>query len=351
MELYERDNHELDGMSRLSAAAQTVWSRHTMREAGSIMDRFRPHVLHVHNTFPLISPSVYDAAARRGIAVVQTLHNFRLICPQGLMLRNGRPCEDCVGRIPLPGVFHACYRHSHSQSAVLATMLTVHRALGTWHRRVSRFIALNAFCRDRFVAGGLPADRISIKPNSVDLPAPPRAARSGFLYVGRLSAEKGTQVLASAARSLSGIRIDVVGSGPEENALKGIDGLHHQGALASEAVYERMRCALALVLPSIWYENYPRTLVEAFACGLPVIASRLGAMAALVEDGKTGLLFEPGDGADLARKLSWAFENPDAMATMGGAARRQYERELSADANYAALMRIYTEAMNAAPTA
>lgn len=346
VQLYERDNHDLDGMARGAAALQTLWSRRTADEVGALIRDFQPDVLHVHNTFPLISPSIYSAAARRGVPVVQTLHNFRLVCPQAMMLRDGRPCESCVGRLPWPGVVHGCYRGSRAQTGVLAAMLATHRAAGTWRRRIQRYIALNEFCRERFVAGGLPAERIRVKPNFVDLPLLEPMPRLGFLFVGRLSPEKGTQVLADAT-SYEDLRssVRVAGTGPDEAALAGHPRLQMLGALSPGSVYEEMRRAVALVMPSIWYENFPRTLVEAFALGLPVIASRLGALASLVEDGRTGLLFTPGHAGDLASKLRWAENHPDRMAAMGQAARRHYERHLGRGENLRQLLQIYREAV------
>jgi glycosyltransferase involved in cell wall biosynthesis len=343
--LYERDNSDLAGIAAPQAAVQTLWSTRTTREVGTLLDEFQPQVMHVHNTFPLISPSIYWAAARRGVPVVQTLHNFRLLCPQALMLRDGRPCEDCVGHLPWPGVRHACYRESRAQTATLALMLAGHRALGTWQHRITRYIALNDFCRNRFIAGGLPAARIVVKGNSVDLPRPETLRRSNFLFVGRLSLEKGLAVLAQAADAPAlRSQILVAGTGPQAALLAGHERLQALGALPPAAVYQHMRQCLALVMPSIWYENFPRTLVEAFACGLPVIASRLGAMASLVEEGRTGLLFEAGNAADLATKLAWAENHPDRMAAMGQAARLHYERELTSEANCARLLEIYAEA-------
>lgn len=346
---YTRDNHDINRMSRASAVVQTMWSTRTTGELGEIFANRRPDVVHVHNTFPLISPSIYWVAARYRVPVVQTLHNFRLICPQAMLLREGKPCEDCVGKLPWRGVVHRCYRGSALQTGALATMLAGHRAIGTWSSQVTRYIALNEFCRERFIAGGLPADRIRVKPNFVDLPAPAAdGARNGFLFVGRLSEEKGIDVMMRAS-VLAGLpyAIRVAGTGPMVSILDGATGIQLLGAMAPDAIYREMRRSIALLLPSIWYENFPRTLVEAFACGLPVIASRLGAMAALIEDGVTGILFEPGNPTDLAHKLNWAAENPNQMLKMGRNARATYDRDLTADSNYRQLMAIYKDAMAA----
>lgn len=343
--LYSRHNDELAQMGRLEAAAGTLWSRRTAREVRALIAERRPDVVHVHNSFPLISPALHAAAHDAGVPVVQTLHNFRLLCPQAMLLREGRVCEDCVGRLPLPGVRHACYRGSRAQSGVLAGMLVLHRALGTWQTKVARYIALNAFCRDKFVEGGLPAARIVIKPNFVDLPRPPAQARQGLLYVGRLAPEKGIATLAQAAAKLPPGSLRIAGTGPELQHLQGLPAVTLLGALNGAQVADEMARAAALVMPSLWYENFPRTLVEAFACGLPVLASRLGALASLVEHGRTGWLVEPGDAAAWAQALRGALDDAPRLAAMGEAARALYEREYTAEANHRMLLAIYEEAI------
>lgn len=343
---YGRHNDEVGALGRLQLARDTVWSDRTARELREVLAGFRPDVVHVHNSFPLISPSLYWAAHGAGVPVVQTLHNFRLLCPQGLLLREGRVCEDCVGRVPWRGVLHRCYRGSATQTAAVAVMVQAHRALGTWRDKVDRYIALNEFCRTKFVEGGLPAARIRVKPNFVDLPAPPAQPRRGFLFVGRLAAEKGIGVLADAQSVRAGADpVRVAGTGPESDRLQGLRGLQLLGSLTPPQVYGQMASAVALVVPSIWYENFPRTVVEAYANELPVIASRLGALASLVEEGRTGLLFAPGDAADLARQLDWAAAHPQEMRRMGLAARRHYEAHLGGDANHLQLTAIYREAI------
>lgn len=342
VETYFRSNDDVAAMSSLSLARHTLWSNRTSHELAKLIRRFKPDVIHVHNTFPLMSPSLYWAAERAGIPVVQTLHNFRLMCLNALFLREGKVCEDCMGKLPWRGVARACYRGSHTASAALAGMLALHRGLGTYQNKVARYIALNGFCRDKFIEGGLPAERVEVKPNFVDFDAPPLTARVGMLFVGRLSVEKGVATLAEAMAVLPDMSLRVAGDGPEEELLAGVAGIARLGSMPSEAVRQEMACAVALVVPSIWYENFPRTIVEAFACGLPVIASRIGALADIVTDGVTGLLFEPANARDLADKLAWAQAHPEQMAEMGRKARAQYEAEFSAEVNYRRLMEIYT---------
>ncbi|MFY7866997.1 glycosyltransferase family 4 protein [Roseateles sp.] len=350
VELLERNNHDLAHMSRLSAAAQTFWSASTTDAVRDLAQRFKPDVMHVHNTFPLLSPSLYWACAAAGIPVVQTLHNFRLGCPQAMFLRDGVVCESCIGRFPLPAIKHGCYRGSRAQTAVLSGMLALHRGLGTWQNKVTRFIALNEFCRNKFVQMGLPAERLVIKPNFVD--APPffdGAQRKGFLFVGRLSPEKGVQTLAHAWQKVpKDAWLKVAGTGPESARLDGVARVEVLGSQSQVQIQSHMAAAMALVLPSIWYENFPRTLVEALAAGLPVIASRIGALADLVRDGETGLLFNPGDSDDLSRVLTWAAQHPQEMAQMGRQARIEYEAHYTPQKNLAQLLAIYEEAIRAA---
>lgn len=345
VETYFRSNDDVGSISSSTLALHTLWSPRTPRDLAATIERFLPDVIHSHNFFPLISPSLYWAAARAGMPVVQTLHNFRLMCLNALFLREGKLCEDCMGHVPWRGVTRACYRRSRPASAALAGMVTLHRTIGTWQNKVTRYIALNEFCRSKFIAGGLPAERIVVKPNFVDFDVPAEVDRSGFLFVGRLSVEKGIDVLVGAARAISDASIRVAGIGPEAACLADTKGVVPLGALTGEAVRIEMCRAMALVLPSIWYENFPRTLVEAFGCGLPVIASRIGALADLINEGVTGLLFEPGNSHDLAKKMIWAQQNPEEMAAMGRNARLLYEAEFTAERNYQQLLAIYQDAI------
>ncbi|MGH8640270.1 MAG: glycosyltransferase family 4 protein [Burkholderiales bacterium] len=345
VETYLRDNDELEKMKKMEAFTQALWSRRTSKDIARLVDAFRPDVIHVHNTFALVSSSLYWAAARAGIPVVQTLHNFRLMCVQAMFLHEGRVCEDCLGHLPWRGVARKCYRNSGLQSAALAVMLGVHRTIGTFRDKVTRYIALNEFCRKKFIEGGLPAPRISVKPNFVDVERPVEGVRHGGLYVGRLAPEKGIAALMQALQELPGVTIDVIGVGPQQHEVEAHPQLNVLGWLTHGEIYERMRRASYLVMPSIWYENFPRTLVEAYANGLPVIASRLGALAELVEHGRTGLLFEPGSAHDLARHVAWAEAFPAKMRAMGEEARERYESEFTPERNYAQLAAIYQDAI------
>lgn len=348
VELYQRHNDELHGMAPAGAALAAVWSRRSAGQVSMVCDLLRPDLIHVHNTFPLISPSIYWAAAQKRIPVVQTLHNFRLLCPQGTFLRQGRVCEDCLGKPPWRAVLRKCYRNSAPQSAVLAGMLSAHRAAGTYQKRVTRYIALSAFSRERFIAGGLPAARLRIKPNFVDGAVEPgTGARQGGLYVGRLSEEKGIATLLDAVRQGSAARIEAIGAGPLEAAVAAQLGAGYLGFRPRQEILHKMRGAAFLIVPSMCLEQLPTTILEAFSCGLPVIASRLGALSHIVEEGVTGLLFNAGDPADLAAKLAWAASHGDAMQRMGRAARADYAAKYTPSINYQMLLDIYEDAISA----
>lgn len=349
VELFEKRNEAINEMSSLQLAMDTLWSRKTTDEISRVIERFQPDVIHTHNTFPLISPSLYHAAARHKVPVVQTLHNFRLFCVQAMFMRNGKVCEECLGKLAWRGILHGCYRDSRIQSTVIVGMHGLHRGLGTYQNKVTRYIALNQFCLDKFVEAGLPPERMCIKPNFIDLPKDDNPAdtqyRAGALFVGRLSTEKGIATLAAASDIYPNSQIDVVGNGPQHVLLQGKHNVRLHGWQTPSDIYRHMRQAAYLVMPSIWYENFPRTLVEAFACGLPVIASRMGAMAELIKDNFTGLLFEPGNAQDLAQKMQWADEHPEEMQRMGKEARREYENKYMADTNLKQLVAIYEEAI------
>lgn len=344
---YERHNDEVASLSPLRLAAGTLWSTRTRRELPALVAAFAPDVVHVHNSFPLISPSVHATAQQLHLPVLQTLHNFRLLCPQGTLLRNGRTCTDCVGRVPWRAVQHACYRRSTAASAVVALMLQGHRLRGTWRHDVTLYVALNRFSADLLERGGLPAAKLRLKPNFVDAPVDAVAGeRRGLLFVGRLSPEKGTALLAAAAaRRPAAAPIRVIGDGPERDRLAACPGLQLLGPLPPAAVLQHMQEASALVLPSLCAEVFPRTLVEAFACGLPVIASHVGALPELVAHGRTGWLFDPAQPDELAVLLQRADADPAALRPLGEQARAHHRQHWTGAQNHRRLCELYHEAL------
>lgn len=344
-------NREIDEMGRLDVARRTIWNDRTHGELTTIIARERPDIMHCTNTFPLISPAAYYAARAGGVPVVQSLRNYRMLCLNAFFLRDGRVCEDCLGKSTAwPGVAHACYRGSRAGSAVVATMLATHRLAGTWRSAVDQYFAVSQFTRDKFVEAGWPADRLMVKPNFVH-PDPGAGPGSGSyaVFVGRLSPEKGIETLLDAWRGLEGtVPLKIVGDGPladrVQAAAAGDHSIQWLGRRPTAEVLSIVGDASLLVMPSIWYETFGRTIIEAFAKGTPVVASRLGAMSELVADGRTGRLFEPGNASDLVEKVRSLVDDPQRLAGMRLAARVEYLAGYTADRNYDLLTDIYRRA-------
>lgn len=329
----------------LGLAASAIWSRTAQGRVAAAVLAKRPQVMHVHNTFPLASPSIYSAAAARGVPVIQTLHNYRFVCPAATVFRDGRACTDCVGRlVPWPAVRHACVRASRPQSAVAAATLTFHRARGTFEREVTGYLALTSFQRQLMIDGGLPSERIRIVPNFLEPdPGVGNGDRAGVVFAGRLSPEKGVAVLLEAAAAMPGV-VRIIGDGPAASRVAKASAAGHVsflGSLPRSSVLDEIRRSIALVLPSVWFEGLPLVVLEAFAVGTPVIASRIGSLAELIEDGATGLLAEPNNAGDLADRISWARANPSQMREMGGNARDRYDSRFRGKAHLAALLEAY----------
>jgi len=353
--LYQRSNWDVEryqGLRKISLAKGTIWASDSRRDFLGLLQREKPDVVHVHNTFMMISPSIYSACGEVGVPVVQTLHNYRLLCPGATLFREGKVCEECVGHSFLPSVIHGCYHDSRSTTAVVAIMLTTHRQRGTYQNEVTSYVALTEFSRRKFIEGGLPAEKIFVKPNFVD-PDPGARTSDGeyALFVGRLSPEKRVStVLAAWKRLPKAIPIKVIGGGPDKAQLEaqaakdGLDNVEFLGQLPREQTLAAINNARFLVFSSEWYENFPVTIAEAFACSTPVVASNMGAMQEIVSDGRTGLFFASGDPEDLAQRVLWAWNHPNEIRAMGREARREYESKYTAAKNYPQLMEIYERA-------
>jgi glycosyltransferase involved in cell wall biosynthesis len=353
---YCRSNWDVEsyqGIRQLSLAKGTIWASDARRDLLRLLRLEKPDVVHVHNTFVMISPSIYSACREAKVPVVQTLHNYRLFCPAGTFFRDGKVCEECVEGSLWRGVKHACYHDSRSATAIVAIMLATHRLRNTWEREISCFVALSEFARDKFVAGGLPREKIFVKPNFV---TPDPGARTGdgdyALFVGRLSPEKGVGTIITAWKQLPrSIPLHIIGGGPDQEQLAaqaardGLTNVHFKGQLPRELTLAAINNARVMVISSEWYETFCMAIAESFACSTPVICSRMGVMQELVADGRTGLHYTPGDSDDLARKVEWAWGNPDQLRAMGTEARRDYEANYTAEKNYPILIKIYKRAM------
>ncbi|MEU4389038.1 glycosyltransferase [Kribbella sp. NPDC023855] len=351
VDLYAQHSDDIAQMSRKRRALlpfRSIWSFSDERDLTFRLQSARPDIVHVHNTFPLFSPSVLRAAARQDLPVVATLHNFRLMCANGVLQRDGGPCESCVGRIPWRGAVHGCYRDSKVQSLPLVAGITVHTTLHTWQRYVTTLIAPSEFVRSRYVAAGFDADQIVVKPHAV---AHSGAVREGageaVVFLGRLTEEKGFADLLEAWDASLG-QLVVVGDGPlraeaDERARRD-PSVTVLGGLPWAECMEVLQSARAVVVPARSYETFGLVVIEAFAHGVPVVASRIGALAELVDDGETGALVAPGDTETLRKALGLLTERGTSV-TFGQRARQVYLDRFTPERDLAATERIYADAI------
>jgi glycosyltransferase involved in cell wall biosynthesis len=348
---YVAHNDSVRSMDRLTLARDTIWNRQHYSQFTALLRRQRPDIVHFHNTFPLISPSAHHAAKRAGIPVVQTLHNYRLLCPAATLFRHGRPCEDCVGRrLPWPAVVHRCYRESRAATTVVSAMLSAHRLIGTWDHAVDAYIALTEFARGKFIEGGLPKSKIHVKSNAIRSD-PGLGSGDGHyaLFVGRLTHEKGVDLLLAAWKTLGAtLELKIAGDGPLAGDVAKCVGEHGPvqwlGHRTAEEIRDLMKRAYVLVVPSRWYEGFPVVVLEAFAAGLPVVTSAIGGLSEVVSPGRTGLHFNAGDANDLTERIRWLISHPEELQRMRAVARSAYEDTYGADKNYQTLMGIYRAA-------
>ena len=358
---FERRSDELAAggpLGVLRGAAATPWNPFMARAVRREVEAFRPEVVHAHNTFPLLSPAVFPGVGARAARVL-TLHNYRLFCAAAFPVREGRPCTECLDRRSAwPALRHGCYRGSRLATAPVALGVALARATGLWDRHVEAFVALTSFQRDLMVASGLPVDRVEVKPNFYPgSPAvvPWAARRDAAVYVGRLSEEKGVSHLleAWAAWGASAPPLRVVGDGPLRQPLEaqaraaglGPGRVAFLGRLEPRAAEAEIAGARLLLVPSIWFEGFPLVLREALAFGTPAAVSRIGPLPSLVEDGRAGLLFRPGDPASLLEVVRGAWGEPGALERRGEAARRSFEAHYGEAENLRLLLGIYRAAM------
>lgn len=352
--LFEVSNENIRGTkAKIETAINVSYSKKYSNKLIHRIGYFRPEIVHVHNFFPLLTPSIYDVCKSFCLPVIQTLHNYRIICPGAYLLKNGVICEDCLTGSAFKAALHGCYRDSRIGSFLVAYMVQTHRKRKTWQKKIDRFIALTEFAKKKFIQAGLPPERIEVKPNFIHPDPGTGYGNSKYaLFVGRISKEKGIVTLLQAWKKIRGVPIKIVGDGSlieETRKITIRDNLYDVellGAFDRKDVLTFMGKAIFLVFPSEWYEGFPMTVAEAFACGLPVLSSRIGGMTEIVEDGVTGLHFEAGNPVDLADKIKWLIEHPDKCRHMGKNARKVFLEKYTAEKNYKILMNIYQQAIN-----
>lgn len=330
------------------AVASGVYSPAAARAMTSLLQAERPDVVHSHNLFPLLSPSVLVACRRAGVPVVMTVHNYRLSCPIGVHFREGAVCEACRGGHEFQCLRHNC-RGSLQESGAYALRGWVSNRLGLFRDNVTRFIAISAFLKAFLVADGFPADRIDVVHNAIHIPATPADAGAGqyAAFCGRLSEEKGIPLLLEAARQNPDIPVRIAGTGDLLDALKreAPANVSFLGQLNRDALADLYRNARCQVVPSVWHETFGLVAAEAMAHGIPVIASRMGGLQGLFDDGDSGLLFNPGDASDLAAKLRMLWDDPARAQAMGRAARTHAVQEFAASVHVDRLLQVYERAI------
>jgi len=341
----------------LRAGAAAAWSFSTASRLRRVLRREQPGVVHVHNTFPLLSPSVFFAARGLRCATVLTLHNYRIFCAAGVPLRHGRPCIVCLDkRSSLPALRYGCYRGSRVATLPLSLSVALHRTMGTWEKQVDAFVCLTDFQRELMLRAGLAGEALFVKPHCYlyppsPLPWPDRENKVVFL--GRLGPEKGVSLLLEAWRlwGNSAPRLEIIGDGPEEEKLKGLAGesgtarVVFRGRLPFNEAQRLLGRAKAAVLPSMSYEGFPMVIREAFALGVPMVGSRIGSIQNLVSEGLNGTLFETGDPADLLRVVQRLWADEEGLKTLSSGARATFEAKYNADLNHEILIRIYETAI------
>ena len=353
---YERHNNEIGRFDPIRKAAHFVSLAHngnSYRQLRALLREKRPEIAHFHNIYYMMTPSVYRACRDEGVPVVQSLHNYRMMCSNALLFRNGHVCEDCLEKNIWEGVRHRCFRDSAMMTAMMAFNLDRLWKKGVWVNDVDRYIVAAEFTRRKYMDRGIPVEKISYKPHFIDAQINRREKDAGYaLYLGRLSQEKGVDTLLEAWQSLKDIPLKIVGTGPMEAKLKdcvvekGLTNVEFLGFLKEKQCLDILSEATALVIPSVCYENFPRVVVESFACGVPVVASRLGSLQELIEDGETGLLFEPGNPQSLTSAVRRCFENRLKTMQMGHNARGVFEDKYTMQANHKRLLEIYQDVID-----
>lgn len=347
---FERSSAEINSVfEKFKAFFTGIYNVASARQMKLLLKKLRPDIVHIHNLFPFISPSILPECRKAGVPLVMTVHNYRLICPNGLHMIYGKICEKCSEGGEWWCVLRNCER-SYFKSIGYALRNYIARALRLFHNNLTMYVCLTEFQRRRLISAGFPSSRIDVVPNmrsfSIESYSSPNEGKY-VAYVGRISEEKGVLSFVEAARTLSNISFKIAGTGPLVTSLSmKSSNCELVGFLKKNKLVEFYKKSRFIVFPSIWYETFGLTIVEAMLHSRPVIASKIGGIPDIVDDGVTGLLFEPGDADDLVRKIKKLYENPDLCRQMGQAGREKALREYSSEKYYSRLMDVYKKALN-----
>jgi len=340
-------------LKKVNLYLNTHWSEDDYLDIKNIIKKENPDIAHIHNTFLLVTPSAYCACKDLGVPIVQTLHNYRFFCPGGNLYIKGLICEECLKEKSFKkSMINGCWRNSRLLTASVARMLKYHIGKGTFRNLIDYYIVLTEFSKNKFMEAGYDSNKMVVKPNFVDFDPVRRAGVGKYvLFVGRLSEEKGVRLLVNSWSRLGKVPLKIIGTGDllkdlqkySQNKGLNIDFL---GQKSHEEVIKYIKDSAFVVLPSKCYETFGRVIVESFACSVPVIATRLGAMEELIQNNKTGLLFEAGNKEDLIRKINYLWERKDLIEELGRNARKEYEKKYTAEKNYDMLIGIYKRAID-----
>ena len=355
--LFTRESKEIDSYNffqKLSLFFNSIFSFSVYRKIKEIIEKEKPDIAHIHNVFPLLSPSIYYALKNMKVPIVQAVHNYRFLCPNGLFLTNkGQICERCKKGNFFNAIVKKCYRNSYLQTMVMALTLYLHRKFKTFEKKIKVFITPSSFLKRKLIEGGIPKEKIIVEPHFVksDEMKPNYEVGNYVVYMGRLSREKGLFTLLQAWKKVPAVSLKIIGKGPVQNELEnfitqeGISNVEFSGFISGQKRFGILRRAICMVVPSECYENMPYAILESFAFGVPVIASRIGGLAEMVKNEKNGLLFNPGDSDDLVKKINYICENPDKALTMRKYAYKCVEANYSAEKHYNQLKAIYRKSI------
>jgi glycosyltransferase involved in cell wall biosynthesis len=349
-------NDEFDDsgiLKKIFLGLQIPWSVVFYRQIKRILKKVKPDIVHIHNFFPLLSPSIYHAIKSEGIPLVQTLHDFRFLCPMAFFMKDGSICVECREFGPIRSIRYGCFKNSKIQTIPVVLMLKLHYRLNTFKEKIDAYICLTEFQRSIFVNAGFDENKFFVKPNFIDdtYKAEPTIQDEYVAFIGRIGEEKGLETLINAWKYLKDVPLKLVGDGPDADKFKAliqkmkINNIDSIGYRPHDECMNILNSARFLVMPSVCYETFGLTIVEAFSHCKPVIASNLGAMADIVKNGETGLLFKPKDADDLAEKVRWLWNNHEECRKMGLNARSEYEAKYTPERNYEMLMDIYEEVL------
>jgi glycosyltransferase involved in cell wall biosynthesis len=359
---YTRHNDEIKDYQlgqKLALPGEVIYSRRTNTDLRELVEKHRPDIAYIHNFFPLISPSVYPTLRSLGVPSIQVVHDFRMLCPNGVFYTQGKVCERCKHGNFLHAVRYRCYRDSYLASAIASSALGLHRLTGGLDR-VDGYICLTEFTRQKLLEVGVASEKLFLKPNFIDASqVRPSPGGGGYvLFLGRLSAEKGLWTLIRAFETLPHLPLKIAGTGELEDDLreyvsrKKLRHIELVGFKNGQEKWDLLRGSLFVVIPSEWYETFCLVVLEAYAAGKAVLASRLGSLPYVVEPGETGRLFEAGNADDLAAKASEMMDRADELPLMGRYGRQLAETRYSPEQNYRQLMDIFASVAPApTPTA